>query len=76
MGEQEVFTHNQKQPEFVKIIDKSRRAYSISLDSTKAFEMALRKPQDRFKNCCTRFKAIVYSIWILFFKHHGKAPSP
>ena len=27
---------------FVKIVDKSRRAFSISTDSTKAFEMSLR----------------------------------
>lgn len=36
MEEEEVIV-NGSEPEFVKIIDKSRRAFSFSLDSTKAF---------------------------------------
>ena len=72
MSEQEMFVG--KDSEYVKIIDKSRRAFSTSLDSTKAFEMSLRKPRDGCKNSCIRFRATVYSLWILMFKHHGRAP--
>jgi len=36
MEETEVFVHG-SHSEFVKIIDKSRRAFSFSTDSTKAF---------------------------------------
>jgi len=62
------YTHN------VKIIDKSKRAYSFSLDSTKAFELSLQKPRNECKHKCTRFRATLYAMWILFFKHHGKPP--
>jgi len=58
----------------VKIIDKSKRAYSFSVDSTKAFELSLQKPRDECKHKFTRFRAVLYAIWILFFKHIGKPP--
>jgi hypothetical protein len=73
MAETEVFIHG-SHSEFVKIIDKSRRAFSFSLDSTKSFEMSLKKPRNSLKETCTRHRAHCYALWILSFKHHGKAP--
>lgn len=60
---------------FVKIIDKSKRAFSVSLDSTRAFEMTLQQPDKGCGTCFTRFRARFYSLWLLLFKHHGKPPS-
>jgi len=76
MEDQEVYVHGGPKfhTEYVKIIDKSRRAYSFSLDSTKAFEMSLKKPRNGCGDRCTRFRAILYAIWLLIFKHHGRAP--
>jgi len=73
MQESEVFIHG-SHSEFVKIIDKSRRAFSFSLDSTKSFEMSLKKPRNSCGEKCTRHRATCYAWWILTFKHHGKAP--
>lgn len=76
MEENEVFVHGGPKfhTEYVKIIDKSRRAFSISLDSTKAFEMSLKKPRNSCGDRCTRFRAVLYALWLLTFRHHGKAP--
>lgn len=76
MEDQEVYVHGGPKfhTEYVKIIDKSRRAYSFSLDSTKAFEMSLKKPRNGCGDRCTRFRAILYAFWLLIFKHHGRAP--
>jgi len=71
-GEQEEFHGEDSQ--FVKIIDKSRRAFSFSLDSTKSMQMSLKKPRNDCKNRCTRFRATLYALWILTYKHHGKPP--
>lgn len=68
-----MFVHG-SHSEFVKIIDKSRRAFSFSQESTKAFQLSLKKPRNDCKNRWTRFKATLHSLWILLFKHHGKAP--
>jgi hypothetical protein len=73
MQESEVFIHN-SHSEFVKIMDKNRRAFSFSLDSTKSFEVSLKKPRNSCKEKCTRQRASCYACWILTFKHHGKAP--
>jgi len=73
MEETEVFVHG-SHSEFVKIIDKSRRAFSFSTDSTRAFQNSMKKPRDDCKNKCVRFRATAYAIWILLFKHHGIAP--
>jgi hypothetical protein len=73
MQESEVFIHN-SHSEFVKIMDKQRRAFSFSLDSTKSFEVSLKKPRNSCKEKCTRQRASCYACWILTFKHHGKAP--
>lgn len=58
----------------VKIIDKSKRAYDISTDATRNLEAKLRKDRKRCKHNCVRFKSVVYSLWLLLFKMHGKPP--
>lgn len=76
MSETKVFVHGERSThtEYVKIIDKSRRAYSFSLASTRAFTKSLRKPRSSCGDRCARLRAFIYSMWILAFKHHGKAP--
>lgn len=76
MSEAKVFIHGERSThtEYVKIIDKSRRAYSFSLASTRAFTKSLRKPRSSCGERCGRLRSWIYSLWILFFKHHGKAP--
>jgi hypothetical protein len=76
MSEAKVFVHGEKEThtEYVKIIDKSRRAFEDSLSSTRAFTKSLKKPRSSCEDKCNRFRSITYSLWILFFKHHGKAP--
>jgi len=59
----------------VRIIDKSKRAYDISLESTKALEKALLKDKKRCKHTCARTKSVFYSTWILMFKLHGIPPT-
>ena len=59
----------------VRIIDKSKRAYDISLESTKALEKALLKDKKRCKHTCARTKSVFYSTWILLFKLHGIPPT-
>jgi len=73
MEEQKVVVHGSHE-EYVKIIDKSRRAYSFSLDSTRAFTSSLKRPRKTCGDRCTRFRAFFYSLWLMLFKHHGKAP--
>lgn len=58
----------------VKIIDKSKRAFDISSDAVKSLELALQKPRTSCKNKMLRFRGWWYSIWVLFFKHHGIPP--
>ena len=58
----------------VKIIDKSKRAFDISSDSVKSFELALQKPRSDCKHKMLRCRGWFYSVWILFFKHHGIPP--
>ena len=72
MEESEVYLRGESQA--IKIIDKTKRAFDISLDSTKAFELALQKPRDSCKYRCIRFRAMFYSLWLLMMKHHGKPP--
>lgn len=76
MSETKVYVHGEKEThmEYVKIIDNSRRAFETSLASTRAFTKSLRKPRSSCGDRCIRFRATVYAFWILFFKHHGKAP--
>merc|ERR1712003_597077 len=58
----------------VKIIDKSKRAFDISNDAVKSLELALQKPRGGCKYKWTRCRGWWYSLWILFFKHHGIPP--
>ena len=41
----------------IKLIDKTRRAFSISIESQKAFELAIRKPRKKMKHEVTRIRA-------------------
>lgn len=59
----------------VKILDKSKRAFDISPESTQALESALMKPKSGCKHCYVGFKAWWYSLWLLALKHHGKPPN-
>lgn len=59
----------------VRIIDKSKRAFDISVESTKALEMVLQKDKKRCKHNCARTKSVFYSLWIMLFKLHGAPPT-
>lgn len=74
MEESKVFVHG-SHSEFVKIIDKSKRAFSFSLDSTKEFTTALKKPRNSCGDRCIRLRASIYATWIQLFKHHGSPPA-
>jgi hypothetical protein len=56
-------------------MDKSKRAYDTSLESTRALELAIQKDTRQCSNSCTRFKSVIYSTWLLLFKMHGRAPA-
>jgi len=59
----------------VKMVDKSRRAFSLSIESSKAFELAIRKPRRKLKHKITAIRAKIYSIYLLLMKHHGTPPA-
>lgn len=59
----------------VKLVDKTKRAFSISIESSKAFELAIRKPRRKWKHLITRARASLYGIFLLLMKHHGQPPS-
>jgi hypothetical protein len=63
-----------KEPKAVKLVDKTRRAFSISIESSKAFELAIRKPRNKCKHTMTRIRAHIYGMYLLLVKHHGKPP--
>lgn len=46
-----------KKSKTIKLVDKTRRAFSISIESSKAFELAIRKPRTKFKHKFTRVRA-------------------
>jgi hypothetical protein len=58
----------------IKLVDKTRRAFSISIDSSKAFELAIRKPRRKLKHTITNIRAAIYSVYLLLMKHHGSPP--
>jgi hypothetical protein len=58
----------------VKLVDKSRRSFSLSIDSSKAFELALRKPRNKFKHKITRCRGDIFGIYLMLMKHHGSPP--
>lgn len=55
----------------IRLIDKTRRAFSLSIESSKAFELAIRKPRNKVKHSITRLRAWIYGIYLLLMKHHG-----
>jgi hypothetical protein len=59
----------------VKILDKSKRAFDISAEATKALEISLQKPRSACKYKCKRINAWFYALFTLAFKYHGKPPS-
>lgn len=71
----QVMIHGTDITEEVRIIDKSKRAFDISVESTKALELVLQKDRKRCKHNCARMKSVLYSLWILTFKLHGRPPS-
>jgi hypothetical protein len=66
--------HGSQQQHSVKIMDKSKRAYDCSIESTRALELAISKDERSCSTCPTRFKSVIYSLWIMFFKTHGPPP--
>jgi len=58
----------------VKLVDKSLRAFSISIDSSKEFELAIRKPRNKIKHHVNACRTSIYGLWLLFTKHHGSPP--
>lgn len=63
----EIMIHGDLLGTHVKIIDKSKRAFEVSYDSSRALELALKKGKPRFSNCCTRIKSVLYSTYLLYF---------
>lgn len=59
----------------VKLVEKTKRAFSISIESSKAFELAIRKPRTACKHYFTSIRAFIYSIYLLLMKQSGSPPS-
>jgi len=59
----------------VRIVDKSKRAYDISVDSTRALEQVLQKDRKKFKHICPRINSVFYSLFVLLLKFHGSPPT-
>jgi hypothetical protein len=57
-----------------KLVDKTRRAFSISIESSKAFELSIRKPRKKCKHYIARAKGQVYAIFLLLMKQQGSSP--
>ena len=70
----EILVHGELLGTHVKIIDKSKRAFEISYDSSRALELALKKGKPRCSNCSTRLKSVFYSTYLMYFKSSGKPP--
>jgi hypothetical protein len=58
----------------IKLVDKTKRAFSISIDSSKAFELAIRKPRTKCKHYVTALRSSIYGVYLLLMKHHGSPP--
>ena len=52
----------------MKFRDRSKRAYSISKDSTQMLEVALLKERTRCKHICYRFFGVIYSVYLMLFQ--------
>ena len=59
----------------VKLVEKTKRAFSISIESSKAFELAIRKPRTACKHYVTSIRAFIYSIYLLLMKQSGSPPN-
>lgn len=70
-----VMIHGQQTTHDIKIIDKSKRAYDTSFESTQLMEKVLLKDKKRCKHNCARSKSVFYSMWIMLFKLHGSPPT-
>ena len=55
-----------------KIINKKIRSFEISVDSSKDFEVAIRKPRRKLQHHITWAKGEIYQFYIMFLTHHGK----
>lgn len=74
MEESSIFIHGAGVSKQVKIIDKSKRAFEISNESTKALEISLAKPRNSCVFKMQKIQGMLYALWILLFKHHGLPP--
>lgn len=54
--------------------ERKKRAFSISKESTKNLEAALKKKRRSMKHCCTLFTAFFYSIYLIILKQQEKPP--
>lgn len=70
-----VMVHGTNIEREVKIVDKSKRAYDISIESTRLMESVLLKDKKRFKHVCARTQSVFYSVFIMLFKFHGSPPT-
>lgn len=67
-------TNGEEKVKTVKLVDKSKRAFSTSIESSKAFELAIRKPRRKTKHQIVKIRSYIYGIYLLFFKHIGNPP--
>ena len=74
MQESSVFIHGSDSSKQVKIIDKSKRAFEISNQSTQALELSLMKDRSSCKFKYQKCMGWIYAFWSLLFKHHGLPP--
>ena len=63
-----------KKKKAIKLVNKTLRAFSISIESSKAFELTIRKPRRKCKHHVSKFKAQIYSIYLLLVKQQGSSP--
>lgn len=70
----EIMIHGELLGTHIKIIDKSKRAFEVSYDSSRALELALNRDRRRCSNCCVRLKSVCYSTYLMLFKANGKPP--
>lgn len=62
----------QKKP--TKLVDKARRAFSISIESSKAFELSIRKPRKKCKHHIATLKGQIHAVFLLLMKQQGSSP--
>jgi hypothetical protein len=58
-----------------KPFDKTKRAFSISIESSKAFELAIRKPRTQCKHYGTRARSFLYGLFLMFVRQTGSHPN-